>query len=247
MHSREVRQSALALAEGGSSIAAVSRQLGVSRAAIRDWLRDPAAALADSGTRRCFVCAGSPCPEPTAYLYLLGQYLGDGYLLTSVRVPKLRIACADTYPGIAAETDAAMALLSRNTVGRVAGIGCCDHYCHWMHWPCLFPQHGPGRKHQRPIVLAQWQRALATEHPWPLIRGLIHSDGCRSMNRVVVRGTVYRYPRYFFANESRDILHIMGSALDLVGVQWRYNRPNSISVARRAAVALMDAHVGPKT
>jgi hypothetical protein len=24
----------------------------------------------------------------------------------------------------------------------------------WKHWPCLFPQHGPGRKHERPIVLA---------------------------------------------------------------------------------------------
>jgi hypothetical protein len=51
---------------------------------------------------------------------------------------------------------------------------------------------------------------------------------------------------YFFANESADILTIMGTALDRVGVAWRLNRPNSISVARRDAVALMDQHVGPK-
>ena len=25
------------------------------------------------------------------------------------------------------------------------------------HWPCLFPQHGPGRKHTRKIELEQWQ------------------------------------------------------------------------------------------
>ena len=56
----------------------------------------------------------------------------------------------------------------------------------------------------------------------------------------------YAYPRYFFSNESRDILAIMGNALDRVGVAWRYNRPNSISIARRAAVAAMDQHVGPK-
>ena len=36
------------------------------------------------------------------------------------------------------------------------------------------------------------------------------------------------------------------AALDRVGVQWRFNRVNSISVARRDSVALMDEHVGPK-
>ena len=61
------------------------------------------------------------------------------------------------------------------------------------------------------------------------------------------RGTWYAYPRYFFANESRDILAITGWALDLAGVEWRYNRPNSISIARRASVEVLDAHVGPKT
>ena len=122
----------------------------------------------------------------------------------------------------------------------------CKVQSYWTHWPCLFPQHGPGRKHERPIVLADWQRAIVEEHPWPLIRGLIHSDGCRAVNRVTVRGVRYAYPRYFFANESPDILAIMGTALDRVGVAWRFNRPNSISIAKRAAVAAMDEHVGPK-
>jgi hypothetical protein len=110
----------------------------------------------------------------------------------------------------------------------------------------LFPQHGPGRKHERPIVLAGWQQEIVDAHPWPLIRGLIQSDGCRAINRVTVHGVRYEYPRYFFANESRDILAIMGAALDRVGVPWRYNRPNSISVAKRAAVAALDEQVGPK-
>jgi hypothetical protein len=96
------------------------------------------------------------------------------------------------------------------------------------------------------VELADWQRPIIAADPWPLIRGLIHSDGCRALNRVVVRGKPYEYPRYFFANESRDILAIMGWALDLVGVQWRYNRPNSISVAGRASVGLLDTYVGPK-
>ncbi|MEU4777066.1 hypothetical protein [Micromonospora sp. NPDC023633] len=35
-------------------------------------------------------------------------------------------------------------------------------------------------------------------------------------------------------------------ALDLLGVAWRMNRRNSLSVARREAVAALDRHVGPK-
>ncbi len=27
-------------------------------------------------------------------------------------------------------------------------------------WPCLIPQHGPGQKHHRPIVLEPWQEQL---------------------------------------------------------------------------------------
>ncbi len=118
---------------------------------------------------------------------------------------------------------------------------------YWMHWPCVLPQHGPGRKHERAIVLTRWQQDLVDADPWPLIRGLIHSDGCRAINRVRVDGKRYSYPRYFFANESRDILAIMGGALDRAGAAWRYNRPNSISIARRASVALLDAHIGPKS
>ena len=67
-----------------------------------------------------------------------------------------------------------------------------------------------------------------------------------AINRVVVRGKAYSYPRYFFANESRDIHAILGRALDRVGVQWRFSRPNCISIARRESVQLMETHVGPK-
>ncbi len=60
------------------------------------------------------------------------------------------------------------------------------------------------------------------------------------------RGKTYEYPRYFFSNESDDIQAIFTTALDRVGVPWRNNRGNSVSIARRAGVARMDQHVGPK-
>jgi hypothetical protein len=198
---------------------------------------------------RCWICLDHDIGHATAYAYVLGQYLGDGHLVTRARVPVLRIYTCTDYPSITEETARAIAAVRGSKPGRVAKRATprmVSLQSYWMHWPCVIPQHGPGRKHERPIVLAPWQQDLVAEHPWPLIRGLIHSDGCRAINRVVVRGTAYRYPRYFFSNESRDILAIMGDALDRVGVAWRYNRPNCISIARRDAVAAMDARVGPK-
>jgi hypothetical protein len=118
------------------------------------------------------------------------------------------------------------------------------------HWPCLFPQHGPGEKHQRTIELARWQQQMVAERARDFARGLFHSDGCRFTSRVrrpLPGGDRwYEYPRYMFTNESRDILGLCGQALDHLGVSWRFSRRNTISVARREAVARLDEFVGPK-
>lgn len=56
----------------------------------------------------------------------------------------------------------------------------------------------------------------------------------------------YEYPRYLFVNESVDILRLCGEALDMLDVKWRFSKPNTISVAKRDAVARLDEFVGPK-
>lgn len=114
----------------------------------------------------------------------------------------------------------------------------------------LFPQHGPGKKHERRIVLEPWQQDIVDAHPWDFIRGLIHSDGCRTINWTtrLVRGERrrYEYPRYFFTNLSRDIVQLFTDTLDRLGVEWTLANARNVSVARKASVALLDSHVGPK-
>ena len=79
---------------------------------------------------------------------------------------------------------------------------------------------------------------------------MLHSDGCRTINRVRARVAAekreYAYPRYLFVNHSTDILGLLGHALDRLDVAWRYSKPTTISVAQRAAVARLDEFVGPK-
>ncbi|MGH9213749.1 MAG: hypothetical protein ACRD2C_24200 [Acidimicrobiales bacterium] len=93
-----------------------------------------------------------------------------------------------------------------------------------------------------------WQREIALDrNPDWFIRGLIHSDGCRCINRVTVRGKRYEYLRCLFCNESADIRALFFEACERLGVAARLNRRNSISVARRESTQLLDQIVGPKS
>jgi hypothetical protein len=114
------------------------------------------------------------------------------------------------------------------------------------HWPCLFPQHGPGMKHMRSIVLEPWQERIVDKYPGRLLRGLIHSDGCRVQNVIRHPKKTYSYPRYFFSNRSLDIQSIFCDACDRIGVEWRQDGPWNVSIARRGSVAILDRHIGPK-
>jgi hypothetical protein len=189
--------------------------------------------------------------EP-AYAYLLGLYLGDGHVTRGRRdVYALSIACSDGWPGLMVAARRAMsAIMPTSSVCCVQQTGCTIVKSYSKHWTCLFPQHGPGRKHNRKIQLEQWQQVIVRKYPGEFARGLFHSDGWRGVNRVRRRladgDHWYEYPRYLFGNESGDILRLCGEALDRLGVAWRFSRRNAISVARREAVARLDEFVGPK-
>ncbi|MFK0170005.1 transcriptional regulator [Streptomyces sp. NPDC090306] len=256
MYDIGTRERALAQVARGRSLNSVSKETGVSRAAIRSWQvrLEP---RKRSGLP-CPRCGDRPEPpsDPASYAYLLGLYLGDGCISTHRRgVHVLRITLDNAWPGIIGACEAAMrAVRPDNSVCRVGKPGCVAVTMYSKHWVCLFPQHGPGVKHLREIALAPWQREIVDAHPWEFVRGLIHSDGCRITNWTTRTAggerKRYEYPRYFFTNRSDDIRGLFTDALAKVGVGWtvlaRGGSPLSVSVARKADVALMDAHIGPK-
>ncbi|MFH9007261.1 transcriptional regulator [Streptomyces afghaniensis] len=247
MYDISTRKRALALVGQGRSLNSVSRETGISRAAIRSW-QDRLEPLPRSA---------SPDPGPPAdhcaYSYLLGLYLGDGCISGHPRGVGyyLRIACANSWPGLIDACESAMrAINPTGRANRVQAQGYVSVVSYSKHWPHLFPQHGHGKKHERRIALEPWQQAIVYAHPWEFIRGLIHSDGCRVTNWTtrLVGGERkrYEYPRYFFTNRSADIIRLFTTTLDQVGVEWKQANACNVSIARKASVALMDAHVGPK-
>ena len=193
-------------------------------------------------------------PDPWSYSYLLGLYLGDGCVVYHDRAERLVITLDGIYPEIIEDARAAVQLTvprQRVSVLSVKGSRALVVQSYAKHWHEVFPQAAPGRKHDRPIVLADWQRAVVDRHPEQLLRGLIHSDGCRVINRFKTKlpsGRVaeYEYPRYFFSNLSADIRGLFCEYCERLGVRWTQSNHRNISVSHRRSVAILDAFIGPK-
>ncbi|MBN2470493.1 MAG: helix-turn-helix domain-containing protein [Anaerolineae bacterium] len=249
----------LSLWEQGENKVEIARRTGIPRTTVTDCVRrfrtlaGLEQAIADgtlhtSPTENQIIRAllDRPAADQRAYAYILGLYLGDGYLSRSDghRVYRLRISLDERYPGIIQEAQhALMLLLPENRVGIVQSHGCVQVSSYSNDWPALLPQHGAGRKHTRPIALVPWQQAITDAHPLALLRGLYHSDGSRSQN--IVKGR--DYPRYLFANESPGIRALFCAACDRLGLHWTLANRRNVCVSRREDVAWLDHEIGPKT
>lgn len=245
-HQADDITAALRLLASGLTAAEVSRRTGIPRRTVADWVagriprrRSPTA---------CTACDGAPHDYerlPDIYAYLLGLYLGDGYIASHRRgVHKLRITLDAAYPGIVDECAAAMRLvLPKPKVARLhRTYGDVEIYSYSRAWPCLLPQHGPGKKHLRRILLEDWQRRLVQRAPELMLRGLIHSDGCRFVNT----GRNWVHPRYSFSNLSLDIQQIFRDTCELIGLRTTTAGHNTVYVSRKADVAVLDEFIGPK-
>lgn len=248
MHSPAVREHALQLVRSGLNDCEVARRTGISRTTIRDWRRpryQPSTpAIARVTCPRCGRSARPMAFAPGDYAELLGLYLGDGYLVRMPRTWRFRLYLDSKHTEIVQESSA---LLNRCFGSNVVtplyrhdgAMTILSLYS--SHLPCLFPQHGAGKKHERPIILEAWQEEAIVDAPWRFIRGCIRSDGCSFINRT----GPYEYLSYEFFNYSQDILEMFCRTCDHVGVEYR-RYAKRVRIYRRPSVALMEAHVGIK-
>ena len=123
--------------------------------------------------------------------------------------------------------------------------------CGWKRWPEAFPQHGPGRKHERPIVLADWQQRIVRRTP--------RNSSAGSSTPTAVAASIasrqklpsgrlanYAYPPTSSRTSRETSAGCSASACDRLGVRWTQSNPRNISVAHRRSVAILERVVGPK-
>jgi len=233
------------LIAAGVNDCAIARQIGVPRPTVRDWRCRPGIRPRLVSTSACGVVHDFAALPAAAYCYVLGMYLGDGCISRSRRVWRLRITLDKKYSGIIERCCEAIDVLmpGQHSSVQCQPKGCVVVSLYSKHWPCLFPQHGPGRKHLRPIRLEPWQEVLVKQATEEFIRGLIDSDGCR----VVANDRGVRSVRYHFSNRSEDILGLFSAALDDLEIRWTRPNKHTIAVYRKVAVARLDEFVGPKS
>ncbi len=256
IRSDETVARALAASDAGVSDAANARAQGVAVKTIRRWRRlyqrrglPRGQAHLQAGCPRCDDAA----LDPVAYAELFGWYLGDGHISRGRRdVYALHVYNDLRYATLNAHVLSLMRLVKPGCRPHTREVpGCLIMTVSWKHWPCLFPQHGPGRKHERRLGMADWQWSIVERHPSAFLRGLFHSDGCRANNwtQRLVAGEMkrYDYPRWQFTNNSAEIRGWCCDALDLLDVPWRQSNWKTISVSTRAGVARLDELIGAKS
>ena len=242
---------ALELRAGGRSTKSIARELELPRSTVRGWfgagrragVAQSAEAIPLKGTKWGFESLHQH--QRQAYAYLLGIYLGDGYICASPRSYKLRIYLNRKQLDVIARVKAAIStVLPEHHVEemqqRVAQV--TEVISHSRLWPKIFPQHGPGRKHTRRITLTPCQEGIVREHPAEFLRGCLESDGCR--HRRIVNGK--DYPAYSFSNRSEDILGLVMWACGLLRVGCRRHSRWGLSIARRRDVVKLDRLFGWK-
>ncbi|WP_029109899.1 LAGLIDADG family homing endonuclease [Mycobacterium sp. URHD0025] len=231
------------LIAAGLNDCAISRETSIPRPTVRDWRRRPPKRLLLPASSLCGIDHNFAALPPPEYSYLLGLYLGDGDISRNKRVWRLRITLDKKYPAIIDRCcQAIQTVMPGQRTGLVAKKGCVQVSLYSKHWPCLFPQHGPGRKHNRRIVLEPWQQEHVDRSTEEFVRGLIHSDGCR----VVANDRGIKSIRYHFTNHSEDILNLFTDALDTLGIPWTRSTKYVVSIYRKAATARLDEFIGPK-
>ncbi len=233
------------LIAAGMNDCAIARETGVPRTTVRGWrLHPPTNLVKRDRSSPCGVLHDFGGLPAGPYAYLLGLYLGDGNISRARKIWRLRITLDRKYPSIVQRCREAMAaVMPGQHAGIVGRVGCVDVSMHSKHWPCLFPQHGPGKKHDRLIALEAWQQDIVDQATEEFVLGLIHSDGCR----VVANDRGVMSVRYHFTNMSEDIVNLFTGALDQLGIHWRRSSRKQLSIYRKADTARLDEFIGPKS
>jgi len=159
------------------------------------------------------------------YAYLFGLYLGDGCisiaknLKNGKTVYKFRVFQDEKYPNlIEKHMESMRQLFPTNKINKAKKQGCWEIYFYNTSLKKLFPQLGPGMKHNRKIELADWQKKIIEANPKAFISGLFESDGCRYQSK---KNNKYEYLFIDFSNKSEDIHELWKWACSLIGVKTR--------------------------
>lgn len=176
------------------------------------------------------------------YNFILGLYIGDGCITKNRMSYKLRIVQDKKYQNSIQEISCVLNDFFQKSSTVTQREGCSVVTIFDKYLPLYFPQHGPGKKHDRKIELSDFQ--IKNIDYGNLMRGLFVSDGSYYL-------AVKKYERYNFTNKSLEIINIFRDCLNHFDIlhKWRI-KPNGIyivEIQKKSEVIKMKEIVGVKS
>lgn len=216
------------LKENGRNNSQISRELKIDRSIVRKYVNLTMEQVKDSFNK---IPSATDIPidpiaysdiEKLSYAYILGMYFGDGVISKLARTYKIRIylnSLTDIKEQQRTLTTLNRVLLNRNKIGiyKQKFANCVEIIASSTQLPHLFPQHGAGKKYNRPIELVEWQENILENYSEYFLAGLFDSDGCA----YIQTGTNLTY--YQFTNKSKDILNLFTYYLEKHNIQWKFH------------------------
>jgi intein-encoded DNA endonuclease-like protein len=219
------------LFEKGFNKSEIARELQLDRSTVIKWLKDKPTHLFIPSLYERIVTA------PKTYSYILGLYLGDGYINKTDRSYRLRIALDKKYSELNQyASDKLKELFITNAVSIVDNDTWIDLSVYNKDLPIIFPQLGDGKKHNRCVALLDWQIGLID---WiELMKGLFHSDGSYYLSN--------DRDYYQFKNLSSDILDLFKVCCDKNNIKYTFGA-DVVRIYQRPAVNKMRSLIGIKS
>jgi hypothetical protein len=206
----------LDLYNSGFSQNQIFKTLGIDRGTIRQIVNDPEGYL-----KKSTIEFDLSEIDKKSYAFILGAYLGDGCISKTHKpnVLRLRIALDIKYEKLNEEVIIELKkLFPNNKVNyvRVGETNGCVISLYSTNLLKLFPQHDIGKKHERPIVLEDWQRDIVDEYNVEFLKGLIYTDGSFYYSG--------KYEYCNFTNKSMDIMNLCSESMSKLNINHKIRK-----------------------
>lgn len=228
----------------------ISFETGIPRGTIKDWLKQMPKNFQPMEKKfelKQRIISNKNFHD--AYSYLLGLYLGDGYINACKRTFRLRIFLDEKYSHLNNYAKNMMEFIFADNSVSVYKPG-LNHICIGVYNSeliDLFPQHGFGNKWQRKIELKDWQNEILNKEFF--LKGLIHSDGCFYEEKINKK---YLYERFMFSNKSIDLHEIFQNICNSLNIEYDFQHKGNTNgvwqtrIAKKESVKKLKQIIGTK-
>jgi DNA-binding transcriptional regulator WhiA len=241
-YTEELIQKVLEDYNSGKNKSQLEKEYNISRSTIRYWIDNKDSIFIPKTTDKTLdVIIQEIKNNKETYNYILGLYLGDGCISPHKMSYKLRITQDNKYPKSIIDIKNILNSFFPNNTFTCNPKGCTVIGIYDKNLPLYFPQHAPGKKHDRKIKLADYQRDnLDYEN---LMKGLWVSDGSYYLAQK-------KYECYNFTNKSTDIISLFEECLNSFNIAYRKRMKKNgvwiLEITKKSEVSKMKDLIGVK-